>query len=150
MGSLYVLGNQQGLASIGSTKTGSMLEFENFYAPLANGEVMGEALRQWWNSTMLQYETSIYQQYYRSWFYGMVLTGDPTLLTDYNGYIEAYDASMVIRYSLQMEPGPVTPLPWGAARQYLADTSGDGVVTAYDSALILQYHVGIIDEFPQP
>ena len=30
----------------------------------------------------------------------------------------------------------------------VADTSGDGTISAYDAALILQYVVGLIDEFP--
>lgn len=159
MGSLYVLGNDHGLASVGSTKTGSMLGFENFYAPLGNEEVMGEALRQWWNDTMVPYESTEYRQCYRSWFYGMALMGDPTLVTeyepvsvlgdvDYNGQIEAYDASMIMRYCVGYEPGINAPLPWGAARRYFADVDGTEELTSYDAALILQYFVGIITEFP--
>ncbi len=159
MGSLYVLGNDQGLATIGSTKTGAMLEFMNFHLPLSLGFEMGEAFRQWWNDTMFEYESSGYQQCYRSWFYGMMLTGDPTLITeyepvaergdvDYNASIEAYDASMVLRYFVGLEPGVASPLPWGAARRYIADTDGNGVIEAYDASLILQYYVGIITEFP--
>ena len=159
MGSLYVLGNDHGLASIGSTKTGSMLDFENFYGPLGNGEVMGEALRQWWNDTMVEYESGEYSQCYRSWFYGMALMGDPTLVTeyepvsvlgdvDYNGQIEAFDASMIMRYCVGYEPGINVPLPWGAARRYFSDVDGTEELTSYDAALILQYFVGIITEFP--
>ena len=159
MGSLYVLGNEHGLASIGSTKTGSMLDFEYFYGPLGNGEVMGEALRQWWNDTMVEYESTEYRQCYRSWFYGMALIGDPTLVTeyepvsvlgdiDYNGQIEAFDASMIMRYCVGYEPGISAPLPWGAARRYFADVDGTEELTSYDAALILQYFVGIITEFP--
>ncbi|MCF7910936.1 MAG: hypothetical protein K9M99_00280 [Candidatus Cloacimonetes bacterium] len=160
MGSLYVLGNEHGMASIGSTKTGSMLDFENFYGPLGDGEVMGEALRMWWNDTMVEYESGEYQQCYRSWFYGMALTGDPTLLTeyepvsekgdvDYNSEIEAYDASMILRYCVGIYPGITAPLPWGAARTFFADVDNDQQVSSYDAALILQYFVGIINQFPQ-
>jgi hypothetical protein len=159
MGSLYVLGNEHGLASIGSTKTGSMLDFENFYGPLGEGEVMGDALKLWWNNTMVGYESGEYQQCYRSWFYGMALTGDPTLVTeyqpvseigdiDYNGEIETYDASLIMRYCVGIEPGITAPLPWGAARIYFSDVDDSGELTSYDAALILQYFVGIITEFP--
>jgi hypothetical protein len=82
MGSLYILGNDHGIGSIGSTKTGSMLFFENFYAPLGMGETLGEALRQWWNTSVDVDQD--YMQYYRAWFYGMVLMGDPSLKTEYD------------------------------------------------------------------
>lgn len=158
MGSLYVLGNDHGLGSIGSTKTGSMLSFENFYAPLASGEELGKALQSWWNTTMVSYEGTEYEQCYRSWFYGMVMMGDPTMVTeyetvaelgdiDYNGVIEAYDASLVLIWMMELDPGFAAPLPWGAARKYLADVDSNNQVEAYDAALILQYSVGIIEEF---
>lgn len=158
MGSLYMLGNDFGLATIGSTKSGSMLSFENFYTPLSQNETMGNALKIWWNDTMLPNEGELYEQCYRSWFYGMVLTGDPTLKTEYdpvaeigdidqNGDIEAYDASIALIYSVGLDPGNAAPLPWGAARKVLADVNGDGNIEAYDAALILQYHVGLINSF---
>ncbi|MDP8220275.1 MAG: T9SS type A sorting domain-containing protein, partial [Candidatus Stygibacter frigidus] len=61
---------------------------------------------------------------------------------DSNGEIEAYDASMVLQYTVGI-PTPVDPFP-----ENLADVDGNGSVEAYDAALILQYVVGIIDEFP--
>ncbi|MDP8221510.1 MAG: T9SS type A sorting domain-containing protein, partial [Candidatus Stygibacter frigidus] len=61
---------------------------------------------------------------------------------DSNGEIEAYDASIVLQYTVGM-PTPVDPFP-----ENLADVDGNGSVEAYDAALILQYVVGIIDEFP--
>ncbi|MDP8221645.1 MAG: dockerin type I domain-containing protein, partial [Candidatus Stygibacter frigidus] len=61
---------------------------------------------------------------------------------DSNGAIEAYDASMVLQYTVGI-PTPVDPFP-----ENLADVDGNGSVEAYDAALILQYVVGIIDEFP--
>lgn len=62
-----------GMAAVGSTKTGSMLYFENFYGPMASGKTIGEAYVDWWNSL------GTHDLGDRRWFYGMVLLGDPTL-----------------------------------------------------------------------
>jgi hypothetical protein len=63
-----------GLAAVGSTKTGSMLLFENFYGPMAAGKTVGEALVAWWKALGATHELGE-----RQWYYGMVLLGDPTL-----------------------------------------------------------------------
>lgn len=59
-----------GLAAVGSAKTGSMLEFGDFYRPLGQGECIGEAFRQWF---------TLWGEDDRDWFYGMNVLGDPTL-----------------------------------------------------------------------
>jgi hypothetical protein len=63
-----------GLAAIGSTKTGSMLTFENFYGPMGNGKLIGEAYVDWWKALGSNHEL-----WMRQWFYGLTLLGDPTL-----------------------------------------------------------------------
>lgn len=63
-----------GLAAVGSTKTGSMLLFENFYGPMAAGKSVGEAFLAWWKALGATHELGE-----RQWYYGMVLLGDPTL-----------------------------------------------------------------------
>jgi hypothetical protein len=77
-----------GLAAIGSTKTGSMLNFEDFYAPLGANYSIGESFRIWMELWADTGEGS------RSWHYGMTLIGDPTLyigrFTDIN--IVSFDA----------------------------------------------------------
>jgi len=70
MGGWYVFQTDYGLLSIGSTKTGSMLNFLDFYEPLGWGMTYGEAFEYWAVRNM---ENS------RPWFYGMTLIGDPTL-----------------------------------------------------------------------
>lgn len=72
MGSHYIFNpGEYGLVSIGSTKTGSMLNFGYFYTPLSQGENWGESLRQWFYSIGTTDE---------SWFFGMTCIGDPTLV----------------------------------------------------------------------
>ena len=79
MGGWYIFdkaGNStcNGLAAVGSTKSGSMLAFENFYKPMSSGKVIGEALLEWWKSLGTTHDDGE-----RYWFYGLTLLGDPTL-----------------------------------------------------------------------
>jgi len=69
----YALSEAHGLANVGSTQPGSMLEFENYYGPLSYGRTLGEAMQDWWIDTV---EDDIES---RSWHYGMTTIGDPTL-----------------------------------------------------------------------
>ncbi len=75
LGAWYIFGQPHGLTVVGSSKTGSMLDFDEFYDPLGQGVTIGEAFEQWF-----EYEAqgglSGYEQ---SWFMGMNILGDPTL-----------------------------------------------------------------------
>ncbi|MGD8719864.1 MAG: T9SS type A sorting domain-containing protein [Candidatus Zixiibacteriota bacterium] len=76
--------NDYGLAAVGSTKTGSMLYFTDFYEPLSENEPLGEAFRYWfakWGDASGQNG--------REWHYGMTLIGDPTLCIR-SGYVPVY------------------------------------------------------------
>jgi hypothetical protein len=75
MAGRYIYSSAFGLNSIGTTKTGSMLDFGYFYGPLGAGQNIGQAFASW-----LTTELEIgYDPVKRSWFYGMCLNGDPTL-----------------------------------------------------------------------
>lgn len=63
-----------GLAAVGSTKTGSMLFFENFYGPMGAGKSIGDAFVDWWKALGPDHDLGE-----RQWHYGMTLLGDPTL-----------------------------------------------------------------------
>lgn len=63
-----------GLAAVGSTKTGSMLLFENFYGAMASGRAIGDAFVAWWRDLGPTHDLGE-----RRWYYGMTLLGDPTL-----------------------------------------------------------------------
>ena len=75
MGSWYVLESQYGLLSIGSTKTGAMLNFEDYFGPVSEGDTFGKAFLLWAQENME--EGAGYES--RPWFYGMTTLGDPTL-----------------------------------------------------------------------
>ncbi len=76
MGSMYVFGTSSGLASVGSTKTGSMLTFEPFYQTLGGGGNLGQAFEDWWSAII----SNGFTPSEMSWHLGMVLLGDPTLV----------------------------------------------------------------------
>jgi len=80
LGNAYIMNTgTDSLSSVGSTKTGSMLAFSQFYDPLGSGTSFGEAFRQWFVS---QYPYSDTAGGYNdiSWYYGMTILGDPTLI----------------------------------------------------------------------
>ncbi len=76
-GGRYVFNTSTGLASIGSTKTGSMLEFQDFYRQLATGKTLGEAFKEWFTARI----QDGFEPWEKSWFYGMCLIGDGLLKT---------------------------------------------------------------------
>ncbi len=70
---LAVFADTFSLMGIGSTKTGSMLDFNYFYAPLADGKNIGEAFKDWFS-----YEAEGgFTINEISWFGGMAIIGDP-------------------------------------------------------------------------
>jgi hypothetical protein len=75
MGGWYIFETEYGLLSVGCTKTGSMLCFEDFYYPLGQGATYGGAMLEWSQINMEHCagEAS------RAWFYGMCIQGDPTI-----------------------------------------------------------------------
>ena len=96
---LYTFGNKYGLGAVGSTKTGSMLEFDVYYANLS-GDLMPEhsTLASDWDVVVGEKQTfgTAFLKWFRylakdgfdddekNWHYGMVYIGDPTLYPDWN------------------------------------------------------------------
>ncbi|NQU06269.1 MAG: T9SS type A sorting domain-containing protein, partial [Calditrichaeota bacterium] len=76
MGALYALRGPYGLGAVGSSKTGAMLYFEDYYQFLADGLCFGESFRRWFMEHGHQPDR---ENWARSWFYGMTYFGDPTL-----------------------------------------------------------------------
>ncbi|MFW9844064.1 MAG: C25 family cysteine peptidase, partial [Candidatus Thorarchaeota archaeon] len=80
LGVTYTFSGSYSLASIGSSKTGSMLSNEEFYDPLGQNLTLGESLRDWFSDSLTS--SSEAGSAYLEWFYGMNIIGDP-LLTIY-------------------------------------------------------------------
>jgi len=75
LGGAYIFNSSStALATIGSTKTGSMLNFWAFYEPLGDGKTFGQAFNDWFNSIAPYSYTEI------CWHYGMTIIGDPLVV----------------------------------------------------------------------
>ncbi len=67
----YLFVDPYGILIVGSAKTGSMLNFDDFYGPIGQQDMcIGEAFKHWFG---MWGETSW------DWYYGMNILGDPTL-----------------------------------------------------------------------
>ena len=74
VGNAYILHtNSPSLTAVGSTKSGGMLTFEDFYTPMYQGDSFGKAFQKWFEAR------APYSNYDVDWFYGMTILGDPTL-----------------------------------------------------------------------
>jgi hypothetical protein len=71
----YTFANAFGLATVGSSKSGSMLEFEDFYGELGEGRCVGQALQEWFRDQ----GSDGFENWEVCWYYGLILIGDPTL-----------------------------------------------------------------------
>ena len=70
----YIFNTTNGLITIASSKSGSMLNFHDFTGPLSeDNKTIGQALLEWFQA---QAPFELWEQ---EWYYGMVLNGDPTL-----------------------------------------------------------------------
>jgi hypothetical protein len=71
---------------------------------------------------------------------------------DVTGYITAFDASLILRHLVRLEPLEKCPFDTGKELLYpqkvAADVNCNAIINAYDAALILKYTVGLIDHFP--
>jgi hypothetical protein len=74
-GGRYVFQTTTGLGAVGAAKTGSMLEFADFYAPLGQGASLSEAFRVWFEAQLIDGCAP----WERAWYYGMCLIADGAL-----------------------------------------------------------------------
>lgn len=108
MAGWYAMQKTYGLLSIGSTKTGAMLEFNDFYTPLGEGKTFGESFKIWAIENMESGAGSQHES--QSWFYGMTIIGDPTLkiAEHQNNFTGRMISSKVpFRFTLSVNPNPV-------------------------------------------
>lgn len=69
----YIFNTTYGLIAVASSKSGSMLNFQDFTRPLGEGKTIGRSFREWFE------DQSPYVLWEQEWYYGMILNGDPTL-----------------------------------------------------------------------
>ena len=91
----YLYVNSNVLSIVGSTKTGSMLGFSEFYQPLSENKSMGVSLKNWWNN----YGISAYNKnVVINWFYGLSIIGDPFITFINNTNYDCPDTTNVTYY----------------------------------------------------
>jgi hypothetical protein len=94
LGASYLFGKNNVQCLVGSTKSGSMLNFDEFYKPLGVGKCMGDAFVDWWNSGV----SETHDNFIISWHYGMAMFGDPMIrLGKQNFYIVNPDELLSIQ-----------------------------------------------------
>ncbi len=69
----YIFNTKVPLSDVASSKSGSMLNFNDFTTPLGQGKCLGEAYHEWWD------RQAPYVTWEQEWYYGLILNGDPTL-----------------------------------------------------------------------
>ena len=90
LGNWYIFVDDYGLLAIGSTKSGSMLYFDDFYIPLGQGKSIGDAYKQWFE-VQAQYGFDDWEQ---GWYFGMNVLGDPTLTIDVQSqFVQTIDST---------------------------------------------------------
>ena len=97
IGGAYLFNSPSCLFVVGSTKTGSLLSFNNFYSNLGNNDNVGISLKKWWISTYGNTHSNIVI----SWHYGLSILGDPLVMLKNNNsdtcldsiYLSTYDTS---------------------------------------------------------
>lgn len=119
MGCVYVFGTQTGLAAVGSTKSGAMLQFNQFYGPLGQGGTFGTAMFQWWEYIQQGGFTPV-EMY---WHMGMTLLGDPTIVPAMHFLGTGEQTPEPARLTLGPNPCPGTVF-----------ITGPGVITVLDLA----------------
>ena len=83
VGGAYLFGeHSDALFVVGSTKTGSMLNFHHFYEPLGIGRCVGKALIDWWKTNCGE----THNQYEQWWYNGLVILGDPMIQLNNSPY----------------------------------------------------------------
>lgn len=118
MGGWYIFVDSYGLGAVGSTKTGSMLTFEDFYDPLADGAILGEAFKHWFT----QRAAAGFDDFEKRWFYGMTLLGDPALTC-----ASPYTLPDLVGQSISFLPTSTTP---GSDVSFTSTIANQGEVAA--------------------
>lgn len=118
LGGAYVYGDKSStLSLIGSTKTGSMLYFNNFNPRLDQGKSIGESLKEWWHQTC----GAEHSDWEVSWFYGLTIVGDPLLFIP-----QKYD--LMIKDNpedIGIEPNLSTQINWNSPDIWVRNQNDD-------------------------
>ena len=94
IGGAYLYNSPSCLFVLGSTKTGSLLAFNNLYSNLGNDDNIGISLKKWWVSTYGNNHSNMV----KSWHYGLSILGDPLIVLNNNNSEECQDTISLLSY----------------------------------------------------
>ncbi|MCK5841800.1 MAG: hypothetical protein KAH31_06520 [Candidatus Sabulitectum sp.] len=140
MGCAYVFGTDYGLAAVGSTKSGAMLQFAQFYTPLGEGENFGSGYKAWWTHII----SGGFSQSEQYWHLGMVVIGDPTIMPAMHmlGIEDGTpSAAPAIHFSANPAMGAVTIVSQGVFT--IHDMTGREVANGYQSETFTGLQTGV-------
>ncbi len=92
----YIFNTTNALITVASSKSGSMLNFDDFNHPLSEQKTIGEAFREWFDAQ------APYELWEKEWYYGMVVCGDPTLFIIKNDHPRSPDINGPINGKLRI------------------------------------------------
>lgn len=82
LGVTYTFSGSYSLATVGSTKTGGMMDCDYFYGPLGQNDTLGDSLVNWFSNSLNTGSSAGSE--YLEWYYGMNIIGDPFLSIHYD------------------------------------------------------------------
>jgi hypothetical protein len=128
-----------GWASSSSISSATLPLLNLFFTPIDSGKTTVSIANAIFNTDTVKnrYSKSVVNKF---------IFGD----VDMNKIIQSYDASVVLKYSIGIDPLPtIDPLPWEPWRIKVASVDSAVAVDANDASLILKYSVGLITKFPK-
>jgi hypothetical protein len=128
-----------GWASSSSISSATLPLLNLFFTPIDSGKTTVSIANAIFNTDTVKnrYSKSVINKF---------IFGD----VDMNKIIQSYDASVVLKYSIGIDPLPtIDPLPWEPWRIKVASVDSAVAVDANDASLILKYSVGLITKFPK-
>ncbi len=132
MACVYVFGTQTGLAAVGSTKSGAMLQFNQFYDPLGQGGTFGTAMFEWW----WYIQDGGFSQTEKYWHLGMTILGDPTIVPAMHFLGVEGGVSPAPALSVGPNPSRGSVVITGGGRISVFDITGRTVAQGTDSLLL--------------
>jgi hypothetical protein len=126
MGGVYTFCTDAGLAAVGSTCSGAMLQFAFFYGPLGGRASLGEAWKIWWDAIA----DNGLSQMELNWHIGMVLLGDPSLVPAMHltGICEPDPVPAGVTVGVSPNPSPGSSV----SVVYAIPVAGDVILEVYD------------------
>ncbi|MFX1474623.1 MAG: Ig-like domain-containing protein [Promethearchaeota archaeon] len=137
LGPTYTFSGSYSLATVGSTKTGGMLDNIYFYTPIGQNKTIGESLRDWFSSTLMNGAFEHWNQWVE-WSYGISITGDPFLSIWYDNIVLPPVISSTTHLPATWSPTTQAQLNWSVPADvngivgyyWLLDTNPNTVPTA--------------------